>query len=77
VYPQACRENKAQTKILFVVYYQQGMFNLVVLEPKGPTVHFPADYKATQMKMKLGDIHQWTWLSYTRKPMICFIEECF
>jgi hypothetical protein len=57
IYPQAWGENMAQTKVLYVVDYQQGTFNLAILEPKGPTTHSPADYKATQMKMKLGDVH--------------------
>jgi hypothetical protein len=39
------------------VDYQQGTFNLAILEPKVPKSLSPVDYKATQMKMKLGDVH--------------------
>jgi hypothetical protein len=57
MYPWAWGENTTQTKLLSVVDYQQGIFNLVVLESKVLKPLFPTDYKATQMRVKLGDIH--------------------
>ena len=57
MYPHTLGENIAQTQLLSFVDYQQGIFNLVVLDSKVLKPLFPTDYKATQMKVKLGDIH--------------------
>jgi hypothetical protein len=43
VYPQEWGENKAQEKTLSDVNYQQGTFNLAILDPKVPTFHSPTD----------------------------------
>jgi hypothetical protein len=41
IYPQEWGKNMAQTKVIYSIDYQQGTFNLVILEPKGPTVQSP------------------------------------
>jgi hypothetical protein len=56
MYPRAWGENKTQAKLLFDLDYQQDTFNLVVLESKVLKPLFPAYYKATQMRVNLGDI---------------------
>jgi hypothetical protein len=52
MYPQAVGET-TQTKFLTIVDYQQGTFNLALLESKVPKPLSPTDYKATQIKLKL------------------------
>ena len=57
MYPWAWGKNTTQTKLLYVVDYQQGIFNFIVLESKLLKPHFPAYYKATQMRVNIGDIY--------------------
>lgn len=37
--------------------YQQGIFNLAILESKVLKPLFLVDYKATKMRVNIGDIH--------------------
>jgi hypothetical protein len=67
MYPQSWRENTNQTKVLSIVDYQQGTFNMDILESKFPITLSHTDYKATQMKMKLGDVHPMDMIELHKK----------
>lgn len=55
MYPQAVGEI-AYTKLLITMDYQQGTFNLALLESKVPKPHSLANYKAIQIKLKLRNV---------------------
>jgi hypothetical protein len=42
--------------LLTIVDYQQGTFNLALLDSKLPKPLSLTDYKATQIKLKMGNI---------------------
>jgi hypothetical protein len=71
MYPQVT----SQTKFLSIDY-KKDTFNLVVLESKVPRPLTPADYKDTQIRIKIGSIHPGDMIELHKQPVTCYTGEC-